>query len=147
MQKYNPEIHEPRTGWDKTSIEMWSKRKGTSFLWTTMERSGQKDLCREDPKRGIGMLKIIKENRKLRKENEELRMENTELHKAIEEALRDLNDTDLTNKSIRIMSASIRLERVLKKDPEERPLKKDPNVKSILAFIVRQIWRKSNEKI
>ena len=22
MQKYNPEIHEPRTGWDKTSIEM-----------------------------------------------------------------------------------------------------------------------------
>lgn len=61
------------------------------------------------------MLKIIKENRKFRKENEELRMENTELHKAIEEALRDLNDTDLTNKSIRIMSASIRLERVLKK--------------------------------
>lgn len=61
------------------------------------------------------MLKIIKENRKLRREN-------TELRKAIEEALRDLNDTDLTNKSIRIMSASIRLERVLKKDSEERPL-------------------------
>ena len=115
MKKYNPEIHEPRTGWDKTSIEMWSKRKGTSFLWTTMERSGQKDLCREDPKRGIGMLKIIKKNRKLRKENEELRMENTELHKAIEEALRDLNDTDLTNKSIVIISASIRLEQALEK--------------------------------
>ena len=61
------------------------------------------------------MLKIIRKNRKLRKENEELR-------KAIEEALRDLNDTDLTNKSIVIMSASIRLERELKKDPEERPL-------------------------
>ena len=61
------------------------------------------------------MLKIIRENRKLRKENEELRMENAELRKAIEEALRDLNDTDLTNKSIRIMSASIRLERALKR--------------------------------
>lgn len=53
------------------------------------------------------MLKTIKENRKLRRENAELR-------KAMEEALRDLNDTDLTNKSIRIMSASIRLERALK---------------------------------
>lgn len=61
------------------------------------------------------MLKIIKENRKLRRENAELR-------KAMKEALQDLNDTDLTNKSIRIMSASIRLERVLKKDSEERPL-------------------------
>lgn len=108
MKKYNPEIHEPRTGWDKTSIEMWSKRKSTSFLWTTMERSGQKDLCREDPKRGIGMLKTIKENQKLRRENAELR-------KAIEEALRDLMDADLTNKSIAIMSASIQLERALKK--------------------------------
>ena len=68
------------------------------------------------------MLKIIKKNRKLQKENEELQMENAELRKAIEEALRDLNDTYLTNKSIRIMSASIRLERVLEKDPEERPL-------------------------
>lgn len=51
-------------------------------------------------------------------------MENAELRKAIEEALRDLNDTDLTNKSIRIMSASIRLERALEKDPEERPLRR-----------------------
>lgn len=63
------------------------------------------------------MLKTIKENRKLRRENAELR-------KAMEEALRDLNDTDLTNKSIRIMSASIRLERALEKDPEERPLRR-----------------------
>ena len=84
------------------------------------------------------MLKTIKENQKLRRENAELR-------KAIEEALWDLNDTDLTNKSIVIMSASIRLERALEKDPKERPLKKDPNVKSILAFIVRQIWRKCND--
>lgn len=61
------------------------------------------------------MLKIIKENRKLRREN-------TELRKAIEEALRDLNDTDCLNKSIVIMSASIRLEIALEKDPEERPL-------------------------
>lgn len=86
------------------------------------------------------MLKIIKENRRLRKENAELR-------KAIEETLRELNDAGFANKSILIMSASIRLERALEKDPKERPLKKDPNVKSILAFIVRQIWRKSNEKI
>lgn len=63
------------------------------------------------------MLKTIKENRKLRRENAELR-------KAIEEALRDLNDTDLTNKSIRIMSASIRLERALEKDPEELQLRR-----------------------
>ena len=61
------------------------------------------------------MLKTIKENQKLRREN-------TELHKVMEEALRDLNDTDLTNKSIVIMSASIRLERALEKDPKERPL-------------------------
>lgn len=61
------------------------------------------------------MLKIINENRKLRRENAELR-------KAMKEALQDLNDTDLTNKSIRIMSDSIRLERALEKDPEERPL-------------------------
>lgn len=61
------------------------------------------------------MLKIIRENRKLRKENEELRLENTELRKAMEEALRDLNDTDLTNKSVVITSASIWLERALKR--------------------------------
>ena len=54
------------------------------------------------------MLKVIREIRRLRREN-------TELRKAMKEALQDLNDTDLTNKSIRIMSASIRLERVLKK--------------------------------
>lgn len=54
------------------------------------------------------MLKIIRENRRLRREN-------TALRKVMEEALRDLNDTDLTNKSIRIMSASIRLERALKR--------------------------------
>lgn len=54
------------------------------------------------------MLKIIRENRRLRKENAELR-------KAMKEALRELNDTDLTNKSIRIMSASIRLEREMEK--------------------------------
>ena len=61
------------------------------------------------------MLKIIRENRRLRRENAEMR-------KAMEEALRELNDADCLNKSIVIMSASIRLERALKKDPEERPL-------------------------
>lgn len=61
------------------------------------------------------MLKVFGEKRKLRKENAELR-------KAIEEALRDLNDADCLNKSIVIMSASIRLERALEKDPKEQPL-------------------------
>lgn len=63
------------------------------------------------------MLKIIRENRRLRREN-------TELRKAIEEALRDLNDVDCLNKSIVIVSASIRLERALKKDPKERQLRR-----------------------
>lgn len=58
------------------------------------------------------MLKIIKENRRLRKENAELR-------KTIEETLRELNDAGFANKSILIMSASIRLERALEKDPTE----------------------------
>lgn len=61
------------------------------------------------------MLKIIKENRRLRKENAELR-------KAIEETLRELNDAGFANKSILIMSASIQLERALEKDPKEQPL-------------------------
>ena len=58
------------------------------------------------------MLKIIKENRRLRKENAELR-------KAIEETLRELNDVGFANKSILIMSASIRLERALEKVTED----------------------------
>lgn len=57
------------------------------------------------------MLKIIKENRRLRKENAELR-------KAIEETLRELNDAGFANKSL-IMSASIRLERALEKVTED----------------------------
>lgn len=61
------------------------------------------------------MLKIIRENRRLRKEN-------VALKDAIKEALRELNDADCLNKSIVIMSASIWLERALKKDPEERAL-------------------------
>lgn len=61
------------------------------------------------------MLKVIREIRRLRKEN-------TELRKTMEEALRDLKDVDCMNKSIVIMSASIRLERALEKDSEERPL-------------------------
>ena len=87
------------------------------------------------------MLKTIRENRRLRRENEELR-------KAIKEALRELNDADCLNKSIVIMSASIRLERALKKDPEERPLKKDPRIIIVYhSLIVRQKERKINEKI
>lgn len=60
------------------------------------------------------MLRIIKENRRLRKENAELR-------KAIEEALQDLQDPECPP-GVRILSTSIRLERALEKDPEERPL-------------------------
>ena len=58
------------------------------------------------------MLRIIKENRRIRKENAELR-------KAIEETLRELNDAGFVNKSILIMSASIRLERALEKVTED----------------------------
>lgn len=58
------------------------------------------------------MLKIIKENRRLRKENAELR-------KAIEETLRELNDVGFANKSILIMSASIQLERALEEVAED----------------------------
>ena len=57
------------------------------------------------------MLKIIKENRRLRKENAELR-------KAIKEALQDLLDPECPP-GVRILSTSIRLERALKKDPTE----------------------------
>lgn len=60
------------------------------------------------------MLRIIKENRRLRKENAELR-------KAVEEALQDLQDTECPP-GVRILSTSIRLERALKKDPEELQL-------------------------
>ncbi len=60
------------------------------------------------------MLKIIKENRRLRKENAELR-------KAIEEALQDLQDTECPL-GVRALSASIQLERALEKDPEELQL-------------------------
>lgn len=57
------------------------------------------------------MLRIIKENRRLRKENAELR-------KAIEEALQDLLDPECPP-GVRILSTSIRLEMALKKDPAE----------------------------
>lgn len=60
------------------------------------------------------MLKIIKENRRLRKENAELR-------KVIEEALQDLQDTECSL-GVRALSASIQLERALEKDPEELQL-------------------------
>ena len=86
------------------------------------------------------MLKIIKENRRLRKENAELR-------KAIEEALQDLQDLECPP-GVRNLSTSIRLERALEKDPEERPLNGIP--KKVIVYhslIVRQNGRKSNEKI
>lgn len=60
------------------------------------------------------MLRIIKENRRLRKENADLR-------KAIKEALQDLQDPECPP-GVRILSTSIRLKRTLKKDPKEQPL-------------------------
>ncbi len=53
------------------------------------------------------MLRIIKENRRLRKEN-------TDLRKVIEEALQDLQDSECPP-GVRILSTSIRLERALKR--------------------------------
>ncbi len=60
------------------------------------------------------MLRIIKEKQKLRKEN-------TDMRKVIEEALQDLLDPECPP-GVRILSTSIRLERALEKDPEERQL-------------------------
>ncbi len=85
-------------------------------------------------------MRIIKAIRNAKR----LGKENTELRKAIEEALRELNDTEFANKSILIMSASIRLKRALEKDPEERLLNGIP--KKIIVYhslIVRQNERKS----
>ena len=85
-------------------------------------------------------MRIIKAIRNAKR----LGKENTELRKAIEEALRELNDTEFANKSILIMSASIRLKRALEKDPEERLL--NGIQKKIIVYhslIVRQNERKS----
>ena len=60
------------------------------------------------------IIKAIRNAKRLEKDNAELR-------KAIEEALQDLQDTECPP-SVRIMSASIRLERALEKDSEERQL-------------------------
>lgn len=69
--------------------------------------------------------RLEKDNAELRKAIEEtlreLQKENTELRKAVEEALQDLQDTECPP-GVRILSTSIRLERALKKDPEERQL-------------------------
>ena len=63
------------------------------------------------------MLKIIKENRRLRKENAELR-------KAIEEALQDLLDPECPP-GVRILSTSIRLEMTLKNEGREPQCRRD----------------------
>lgn len=57
------------------------------------------------------MLRIIKENRRLRKEN-------TDLRKVIEEALQDLQDTECPL-GVRALSASIQLERALEEVAED----------------------------
>lgn len=60
------------------------------------------------------IIKAIRNAKRLEKENAELR-------KAIEEALQDLQDSECPL-GVRVLSASIRLERTLEKDPEERAL-------------------------
>lgn len=60
------------------------------------------------------IIKAIRNAKRLEKENAELR-------KAIEEALQDLQDTECPL-GVRALSASIRLERALKKDSEELQL-------------------------
>ena len=78
------------------------------------------------------MLRIIKENRRLRKENAELRKdiektlrkENTELRKTVEEALQDLLDPECPP-GVRILSTSIRLERALENEGREPKCRRD----------------------
>ena len=60
------------------------------------------------------IIKAIRNAKRLEKENAELR-------KAIKEALQDLQDPECPP-GVRILSASIRLERALKKDSEELQL-------------------------
>ena len=64
-----------------------------------------------------GMLRIIKENRRIRKENAELR-------KAVEEALQDLLDPECPP-GVRILSTSIRLERALENEGREPKCRRD----------------------
>lgn len=63
------------------------------------------------------MLKIIKENRRIRKENADLR-------KAVEEALQDLLDPECPP-GVRILSTSIRLERALENEGREPKCRRD----------------------
>lgn len=60
------------------------------------------------------IIKAIRNAKRLEKENAELR-------KAIKEALQDLQNPECPP-GVRILSTSIRLERALEKDPEERQL-------------------------
>ena len=60
------------------------------------------------------IIKAIRNAKRLEKENAELR-------KAIKEALQDLQNPECPP-GVRILSTSLRLERALEKDPEERQL-------------------------
>ena len=51
MQKYNPEIHEPRTGWDKASIEMVREKGHELFV----NKNGE--VWTEDKKIFAGMIR------------------------------------------------------------------------------------------
>lgn len=55
MQKYNPEIHEPRTGWDKTSIEMVQEEgyelyvDNNGEVWTADRKIFAGKIQKEEP--------------------------------------------------------------------------------------------------
>nr|WP_317365138.1 hypothetical protein [uncultured Blautia sp.] len=55
MQKYNPEIHKPRTGWDKTSIEMVREEGHELFVddngevWTANKKIFAGKIRKEEP--------------------------------------------------------------------------------------------------
>lgn len=50
MKKYNPEIHEPRTSWDKTSIEMVREKGHELFV------NNNGEVWTEDKKIFAGMI-------------------------------------------------------------------------------------------
>ena len=83
-------------------------------------------------------MRIIKAIRNAKR----LGKENTELRKAIEEALQDLQDTECPL-GVRALSASIRLERALEKDSEERQLSRIPKNNSLSQPYCKAEWEEN----
>lgn len=81
------------------------------------------------------IIKAIRNAKRLEKENAELR-------KAIEEALQDLQDSECPL-GVRALSASIRLERALEKDSEERQLSRIPKNNSLSQPYCKAEWEEN----